>query len=118
MSTAKKAVLAFLLILVLPATVYILLFNWVVPKMAVFTTPQKWRMLPLRENKYTVRDYLGQPSQSAVGYDEWIAGSKGKNYYLRIFYTGDTLAVGYAIRYHYQTSLANRYYLLDSFSLR
>ena len=118
MSIPKKTVLVLLLSLALAATVCLLLLNWVVPKMALFTTPQKWRMLPLRESKPTVRDYLGQPSQSAAGFDEWVAGSKGKTYGLRIFYTGDTLAVGYVIHYHYQTSLVNRHYVLDSFSIR
>ena len=109
-------------LLLISLLLYGLIFGWVVPKTAAWTTPQKWRMLPLRQSKTIVHDYLGEPilarNPGDTTYEEWVAGSKGKRYFLRIDYAADTIAVGYSIRYHYSNWLANRNYLIDSFSVK
>lgn len=108
-------------LLIISLLLYWLIFSWVVPKTAAWTTPQKWRMLPLRQPKTIVHDYLGEPipdrNPQDSTYEEWAAGSKGKRYFLRIAYA-DSVAVGYSIRYNYSNWLADRSYLVDSFSVR
>ena len=99
-----------------------LIFDIVIPKTATLTVPAKWRMLPLRQPKSIVHDYLGEPIPASdlkdSTYEEWVAGSKGKRYFLRIDYASDTIAVGYSIRYNYSNWLVDRSYLIDSFSIK
>ncbi len=108
-------------LLLISLSLYGLIYSWVVPKTAAWTTPQKWRMLPLRQSKTVVQDYLGEPIPARdpkdSTYEEWGAGTKGKRYFLRIDYA-DTVAVGYSIRYHYANWLVDRNYLIDSFSVK
>ena len=109
-------------LLLISLLLYGLIFSWVVPKTAAWTTPQKWRMLPLRQSKSIVHDYLGEPiparNPQDSTYEEWVSGSNGKRYFLRIDYAADTIAVGYSIRYQYANWLANRNYLIDSVSIK
>ena len=101
---------------------YWLIFSWVVPKTAAWTTPQKWRMLPLRQPKTIVHAYLGDPiparNSKDSSYEEWVGGTEGKRYFLRMDYALDTTAVGYSIRYHYKNLFADKNYLIDSFSIK
>lgn len=95
------------------------LFGWVVPTTASFSVPRKWNRIPLRQSKNIVHGYFGQPS--FVGeptFDQWANGSKGKMYFLRIYYASDTVAVRYSIHYQFSNNFASRDYLLDSFSIR
>lgn len=98
-----------------------LIFDIVIPKTASLTVPAKWRMLPLRQSKTIVHGYLGAPVSSRnpkdSSYEEWIAGSKGKQYYLTVDYA-DTIATGYSIHYQYSNWLVKRDYLIDSFSIK
>ena len=99
--------------------VYAFLFGWVVPKTALFTVPRKWNMIPLRQSKNIVYGYFGQPVFTAnATVDQWANGSKGKMYFLRIYYASDTVAVAYSIHYQFNNKLAAKDYLLDSFSIR
>jgi len=102
--------------------VYAFLFGWVVPKTASITIPRKWQMIPLRQTKDIVHDYLGEPLPGKTSPDSagevWANGSKGKMYYLRIYYISDTIAVGYTIHYQYKNWLMSRSYLIDSVSIR
>ncbi len=110
----------FLLVVLL--LLYWLIFSWVVPKTAGWTTPPRWRMLPLRQSKTIVHGYLGDPiparNPKDSSYEEWTAGSKGKTYILRIDFASDTIAAGFSIRYHYENRFVERDYLIDSFSIR
>jgi hypothetical protein len=54
----------------------------------------------------------------ADGSEEWTGGSKGKMYYLRIYYVSDTIASGYSIHYQYKAWFGSRDYLIDSLSIR
>ncbi|MES2003347.1 MAG: hypothetical protein V4450_02410 [Bacteroidota bacterium] len=118
-SKARKTKGSYILIvlLLLITALYFLVFDLIVPKMAAFTTPQKWRMIPLRQTKAVVYDYLGEPVIIRNGIDEWAGGTKGKMYYLRMYYVSDTIASGYAIHYQYSNSLISRDYLIDSTSI-
>jgi len=102
--------------------VYAFLFGWVVPKTASVIIPRKWQMIPLRQTKDIVHDYLGEPLKGKNSPDStgevWADGSKGKMYYLRIHYISDTIAVGYTIHYQYKNWLMSRSYLIDSASIR
>jgi hypothetical protein len=108
-------------ILIILTFLYWFIFGWVVPKTAAWTSPQKWRMLPLRQPKTIVHDYLGEPiparNSKDSTYEEWAAGSKGKSYFLRIDFA-DSTAVGYSIRYNYSNWMMDRSYLIDSFSIK
>lgn len=79
-------------------------------------------MIPLRENKNIVHDYLGAPVSAKQTFDstpeEWANGSKGKMYYLHIYYAPDTMAITYTIHYAYKNWLLARSYLLDSVTIR
>lgn len=101
---------------------YAFLFNWVVPKTASLTIPRKWQMIPLRETKNIVQDYLGEPVSREKTFDsnreEWVNGSKGKMYYLHVYYSMDTIAISYTIHYEYKNWLLARSYLLDSVTIR
>lgn len=96
-----------------------LIFDVIVPKTAAFTTPQKWKMIPLRQTKEIVHGYYGEPlpAKKADGSEEWASGSKGKMYYLRIYYVSDTIASGYSIHYQYKAWFGSRDYLIDSLSI-
>ena len=79
-------------------------------------------MLPMRQNRNIVRDYLGVPvgndSSGKLKTDEWEQGGKGKNYLLRIDYALDSTAISYSIHYRYSNRLMGRDYLIDSFSIK
>ena len=121
-SVQKKGTGGFIVVLIVLMGLKYLVFDIVIPKAATLTVPQKWRMLPLRQPKTIVQDYLGEsiparnPKDST--YEEWAAGSNGKRYFLRIDYASDTIAVGYSIRYHYSNWLVDKNYLIDSVSIR
>ena len=102
--------------------VYAFLFGWLVPKTAFLTIPRKWQMIPLRQTKEIVHDYLGEPGaeknpHNSTG-EEWANGNKRKMYFLRIYYVSDTMAVSYSIHYQYKNWLVSRRYLIDSASIR
>lgn len=119
MHRLSKWLLSLCLLLLLLAGIYAFLFQWVVPKIAGFAIPGKFKMLPLRQTKTIVRDYLGEPNPISVSsFDEWVNGSSDKQYTLRIYYTRDTIATAYAIRYTYQNRVIHKTYLLDSASVR
>ena len=102
------------------AGLYFFAFGYIVPKAASFTTPHKWRMIPLRESKEIVRNYFGEPlpESNAKAGDVWSSGSKGKMYFLHVYYISDTIALGYSIHYQYKTWFGSRDYLIDSLSIR
>ncbi|MES2329855.1 MAG: hypothetical protein V4539_09650 [Bacteroidota bacterium] len=114
----KTAVL--IVILVIMVGLKFLIFDFVVPKTAAFTIPQKWKMIPLRQTREIVHGYLGDPLPEANvnGADKWASGSKDKMYYLRIYYVSDTIALGYSVHYQYKNWFSSRDYLIDSFSIR
>lgn len=119
MNKRYKWLLAISLLVLTGWLLYAFLFNWVVPKTAGFAIPGKWQMLPIRQTKEIVYDYLGEPAlQPGKHTDEWISGSSDKQYSLRIYYVSDTIAAGYAIRYQYSGRFLKRSYLLDSMSIR
>jgi hypothetical protein len=100
--------------------VHAFLFGWVVPKTASLTVPRRWNNLPLRQPRTLVRDYLGEPSVPTKDsmIDQWADGSRGKMYFLRIYYAMDSVAVTFSIHYQYKNKIASRDYLIDSFSIR
>ena len=114
--------LVFLSVVVLLWGLHAFLFDWVVPKTASLTIPRKWQMMPLRETKNIVHDYLGEPVSATETFDstreEWTNGSKGKMYYLHVYYSMDTIAITYTIHYAYKNWLLTRSYLLDSVTIR
>ena len=116
----KKSTLVMVAVMFVVAGMYFFIFEWVVPKTASLTVPGKWNMLPLRQTKEIVHNYLGEPitQKNAAGYDEWAGGSKGKMYFLKIYYVSDTIAAGYSIHYQYKNFLISKDYLVDSFSIR
>ncbi len=119
MKKSYKWLLAVSLLVLTGWLLYSFLFNWVVPKTAGFAIPVKWQMIPLRQTKEIAHDYLGEPAKQIGQYtDEWVSGSKDKQYSLRIYYVSDTIVAGYAIRYQYSGRLLKRSYLLDSMSIR
>jgi hypothetical protein len=121
-SMIKKGALLLLILLLVITGLNYLLFDVVVPKTASLAIPPKWRMLPLRQSKTIVHAYLGNPvmvtNPTDSTQEEWLAGTKGKMYLLRMDYASDTIAVGYSIRYKYKNRLVERNYLIDSFSIK
>jgi hypothetical protein len=116
----RKAIYILLASFIFAICIYLFVFEWVVPKTAAITIPQKWRMIPLRQAKDIVHDYFGEPlpqyntSESEV----WANGSKGKIYFLRIHYLADTVAISYSIHYQFSNWFSSRNYLVDSSSIR
>jgi len=118
-SNKKGGVLILVLILAILTGLYFVIFDWVVPKTAAFTIPHKWRMIPLRQTKDIVHGYFGEPLPNHIPEsEEWANGSKGKMYFLRIYYLSDTVAVSYSIHYEYKNAFSSRNYLIDSGSIR
>ena len=116
----KKSIVVFTFIFLVLSGMYTFLFLWAVPKTAGLAVPAKWNMLPLRQSKDIVHNYLGEPvsRDSVLGYDEWAAGSKGRRYLLKIYYISDTIAARYSIHYQFKNLIVSRDYLIDSFSIR
>src|SRR6478735_8576168 len=87
-----KRILILLIILFSLIGLRWVIFDLIVPKTVSFTLPQKWRMIPLRQSRETVQGYFGDPlpKDSSVTTDEWANGSKGKMYFLKIYYVSDT----------------------------
>lgn len=115
-----KSYLILIILLVAMVIFHYLIFDIIVPKTAAFTTPQKWKMIPLRQTKEIVHGYFGEPvtSVKSDGSEQWTGGAKGKMYYLRIYYVSDTIASGYSIHYQYKAWFGSRDYLIDSLSIR
>ncbi|MES2371600.1 MAG: hypothetical protein V4557_03405 [Bacteroidota bacterium] len=119
----KKGRRAALIVIILCVAVVIfhyIVFDVIVPKTAAFTTPQKWKMIPLRQTKEIVHGYFGEPVPGIKtdGSEVWAGGAKGKMYYLRIYYVSDTIASRYSIHYQYKAWFGSRDYLIDSLSIR
>jgi hypothetical protein len=116
----KKWFLIILVVLLILAGMYAFIFEWAVPKTASLGVPGKWNMLPLRQSKIIVHDYLGEPATQNIsaGYDAWAAGSKSRKYVLKVYYVSDTIAAGYSIHYQFKNLIASKDYLIDSFSIR
>ncbi len=116
----KKSMPIIIMILLAIAGLYAFVFEWAVPKTASLAVPGKWNMLPLRQPKDIVHDYLGEPvlQNTGLGFEEWAAGSKGRKYFLKIYYVSDTIAAGYSIHYQFKNLLISKDYLIDSFSIR
>lgn len=117
-SAAKKGSGILILIMLLIVGFKLLIFDLVIPKTANLTTPPRWRMMPLRQNREVVLDYFGNPAKSQERVDEWSAGRKGKLHQLRVYYSADSIAVAYAIRYRYSNFLFAKEYVLDSNDIR
>jgi hypothetical protein len=96
---------------------YLLSFDFLVPRTAGFGVPQRWRNIPLRQTRENVHEYLGAPASIRPGSELWNAGTKTKQYQL-IVYFPDSIAIGYSIRYRYNSKLVSRSYLLDSNTIR
>ena len=116
----RKSIIILLIICVVMIIFHYLVFDLIVPKTAAFTIPQKWKMVPLRQTKEIVHGYFGEPvpGTKTGGSEFWTGGSKGKMYYLRIYYVSDTIASGYSIHYQYNAWFGSRDYLIDSLSIR
>ena len=97
---------------------YALIFDWLVPKTAVFAVPARWRMIPFRQSKDIVLGYLGAPLNSHDNVDEWSSGTEKKKYVLRIYYASDTIVAAYSIHYRYSNRIFSRDYVIDSASIR
>lgn len=117
-SAAKKGTGILILIMLVMVGFKLLIVDLVIPKTANLTTPPKWRMMPLRQNREILLDYFGNPEKSQQGVDQWSGGRKGKVHQLRVYYSADSIAVAYAIRYRYSNFLFEKEYVLDSNSIR
>jgi hypothetical protein len=117
-AAAKKGTGILILLMLLMVGFKLLIFDLVIPKTANLTTPPKWRMMPLRQNREILLDYFGNPEKSQERVDEWLAGRKGKIHQLRVYYSADSIAVAYAIRYRYRNFLFAKEYVLDSNDIR
>lgn len=117
-SAAKKGTGVLILIMLLMVGFKLLIVDLVIPKTANLTTPPKWRLMPLRQNREILLDYFGKPEKSLDRVDEWSGGRKGKIHQLRVYYSADSIAVAYAIRYRYSNFLFAREYVLDSNDIR
>jgi hypothetical protein len=115
-----KRTLVLLIILFSLVGIRWVVFDLIVPKTAAFTLPHKWRMIPLRQTRNVVQGYFGEPlpKDSSVTADEWSNGSKGKMYFLKIYYVSDTIAASYSIHYRFTHWAASRNYLVDTGSIR
>ncbi|HEY1017469.1 MAG TPA: hypothetical protein VGE25_00620 [Sediminibacterium sp.] len=97
---------------------YSILYYWAIPFSASLTVPQKWKRLPLRENRFLVHGYLGPPASSGQRIDTWQLGMKGHTHTLKMFYSKDSTAIAYTIHYQYSNIFISRNYLLDSNDIR
>jgi hypothetical protein len=117
-SAARKGTGPLILIMLVMVGFKLLIVDWVIPQTANLTTPPKWRMMPLRQNREVLLDYFGNPAKSQERVDEWSGGRKGKLHQLRVYYSADSIAVAYAIRYRYSNFLFAKEYVLDSNDIR
>lgn len=118
MNSFRKTISFIVPVILLALLAYALLLNWALPKMAAFAIPAKWKMLPVKQTKTVVREFLGQPMLTETGRDEWQSGTASKTYRLSIHYLNDTIASSYAVYYRYQKGWVKKEFLLDSFSVR
>lgn len=117
-SVTQKGTGTLILIMLIMVGFKLLIIDLVIPKTAHLTTPPKWRMMPLRQNREVLLDYFGTPAKSQERVDEWLGGRKGKIHRLRVYYSADSIAVAYAIRYRYSNFLFAKEYVLDSNDIR
>ena len=114
----KKSTIILIAFLLVVTGLRYLVVDIVIPKTAAFTTPFKWRNIPLREHRKILIDYFGKPVASETNTDKWPGGSKGKLYFLKVYYTSDSIATHYSIHYQYESRLWKKDYLIDSNSIR
>lgn len=117
-SAARKGTGVLVLVMLVTLGFKLLIVDLVIPKTANLTTPPRWRMMPLRQHRDILLDYFGNPAKSRERTDEWSGGRKGKIHELRVYYSADSIAVAYAIRYRYRNFLFAKEYLLDSNGIR
>lgn len=115
----KKITWVLLFIFALMVGLHFFIFDFMVPKTAMLSLPFKWRRIPLRQNKETVRAYFGepQPSQHPIQ-DEWLQGVNDKQYVLKMYYVHDTVAASYSIHYRFNKWFSSREYLIDTGTIR
>jgi hypothetical protein len=118
MTPARKTMTIIITAVFIAVMGYALLLNWAVPKMAAFSIPAKWKMLPIKQTKPLFREFLGHPAFTETGRDEWRSGSASKTYRLSIHYFADSVASSYAVYYRYEKGWIKKEFLLDSFSVR
>ncbi|NCI50067.1 hypothetical protein GWC95_09045 [Sediminibacterium roseum] len=122
LANAGKRKITWILLIVFATMVglHFFIFDFMVPKTAPLAMPFKWRRVPLRENRETVRGYYGvpEPSHASVAADEWLRGEKGKLYILKVYYINDTVAASYSVRYRYDRWFGAREYVIDSGAIR
>jgi hypothetical protein len=118
----QKASLVLIPLIIVLIAFYFFVFSWAIPKSALLSLPVKWRLLPVQQSNQVAHAYLGnfyqRDSIKNNVSETWLQGTKGKMYVLKLWYGMDTIVTGYSIHYQFKNVMANRDYLLDSFSLR
>ena len=116
---SKKIAWMLAVILALLVGLHFFVYDFMVPRTASLALPFKWRRIPLRQNKETVRAYFGEPQPSAdPSRDEWLNGVRDKQYVLNIYYINDTAAASFSIHYRFDKWFSSRDYLVDTGTIR
>ncbi len=113
-----KNIIALSVLILVMAVLAFFLLEWMIPKTAAFSIPSRWKRVPVREKRFTARNYYGLPTDSSAERDGWEDGTKNKTFRLNIYYNSDSIATSYSIHYRYRKGWLQRSYLLDTFSLK
>ena len=117
MQKASLFLIPFIIVLI---AFYFFVFSWAIPKSALLSLPVKWRLLPVKQSNQVAHAYLGnyyeRESITNNISETWLQCTKGRMYVLKLWYGVDTIVTGYSIHYRFKNAIANRDYLLDTFS--
>jgi hypothetical protein len=108
----KKLSIASLVIVIIAALMYALVYFIFIPKTATVLMPLKWRNISPGQKRESYFLYLGRASafNDAQNYkgDIWITQNGNYNFYLDINYNDDTIAKFVRIYYKFHTGLFSK----------
>lgn len=112
----SKTIKGFLLIAVICTGIYFLVYQYIIPKTATATIPNRWTNIPFEIQRSELHEYLGKPflidSNMQNGGDTWKAYRNNNYYHLQVIYSADSLIKQYHIDFYYNGRIIKKKYLL------
>lgn len=112
----SKKIKGFLLIAMICTGIYLLVYQYIIPKTAAATIPNRWVNIPFVIQRSELHEYLGKPflidSNMQTGGDTWKAYRNNNYYHLQVIYSADSLIKKYHIEFYYNGWFIKKKYLL------
>ncbi|HRI19307.1 MAG TPA: hypothetical protein PLA68_00070 [Panacibacter sp.] len=105
----KKKTVILIVVLVISATIYGIVYFVAIPETAAFIVPDKWKNIVAGQKMESYYQYLGKPSADSVSgemkINTWYARSNNYQFYLNIHFKADSVAAAYDMHYGFSNWL-------------